>query len=93
MCSILGLIDFKNKYPNKKENIYKLNKLMNHRGPDDEGFFNDELVSLAFNRLSIIDLNTGNQPIIRNNIVTIFNGEIYNFKEIKKDLEKKIINF
>ena len=92
MCSILGLIDFKNKYPNKKENIYKLNKLMNHRGPDDEGFFNDELVSLAFNRLSIIDLNTGNQPIIRNNIVTIFNGEIYNFKEIKKDL-RKIINF
>lgn len=93
MCSILGLIDFKNKYPNKKENIYKLNKLMNHRGPDDEGFFNDELVSLAFNRLSIIDLNTGNQPIIRNNIVTIFNGEIYNFKEIKKDLEKKNYKF
>ena len=91
MCSILGLIDFKNKYPNKKENIYKLNKLMNHRAQMMR-VFNDELVSLAFNRLSIIDLNTGNQPIIRNNIVTIFNGEIYNFKKLK-DLEKKIINF
>ncbi len=93
MCSILGFIDFRNKYPHKKENIYKLNKLMSHRGPDDEGFFNDEIISLAFNRLSIIDLNTGNQPIIRNNIISIFNGEIYNFKEIKKDLEKKNYKF
>ena len=58
MCSILGFIDYRNKYPDKKENIYKLNKLMGHRGPDDEGFFNDEIISLAFNRLSIIDLNT-----------------------------------
>ena len=44
MCSILGFIDFRNKYPHKKENIYKLNKLMSHRGPDDEGFFNDEII-------------------------------------------------
>ena len=43
--------------------------------------------------MSIIDLNTGNQPIIRNNIISIFNGEIYNFKEIKKDLEKKNYKF
>ena len=48
MCSILGFIDYRNKYPDKKENIYKLNKLMGHRGPDDEGFFNDEIFSLAF---------------------------------------------
>ncbi len=93
MCSILGFIDFRNKYPHKKESIYRLNKLMNHRGPDDVGFYNDEKISLAFNRLSIIDLNTGNQPIIRNNIISIFNGEIYNFKEIRKELEDKKYKF
>ena len=90
MCSILGLIDFKNKYPNKKENIYKLNKLMNHRGPDDEGFFNDELVSLAFNRLSIIDLNTGNQPIIRNNILLFLMVKSTISKKLKKIWRKKL---
>ncbi len=93
MCSILGIIDFKNKYPNKKENIYKLNNLMSHRGPDDQGFYNDEKISLAFNRLSIIDLNKGNQPIIKNNIISIFNGEIYNFKDIRKHLERKNYKF
>tara|TARA_B100000787_G_C16198357_1_gene302760 strand:- start:5082 stop:6998 length:1917 start_codon:yes stop_codon:yes gene_type:complete len=87
MCSILGLIDFDNKYPSKNEKIFNLNKLLSHRGPDDEGYFNDEYISLAFNRLSIIDLNAGNQPIIRNDIISIFNGEIYNFKSIRKELE------
>ncbi len=93
MCSILGVIDSKNRYPKKKEIVYKLNKLMTHRGPDDQGFYNDEKISLAFNRLSIIDLNNGNQPIIKNNIISIFNGEIYNFKEIKKQLEQKNYKF
>ena len=87
MCSILGLIDFDNKYPLKNEKIFNLNKLLSHRGPDDEGYFNDEYISLAFNRLSIIDLNAGNQPIIKNDIISIFNGEIYNFKLIRKELE------
>ena len=88
MCSILGLIDFDNKHPSKNEVIFDLNKLLSHRGPDDEGYFNDEYISFAFNRLSIIDLNLGNQPIIRNNIISIFNGEIYNFKSIRQELEK-----
>ena len=87
MCSILGLIDFDNNYPSKNEKIFNLNKLLSHRGPDDEGYFNDEYISLAFNRLSIIDLNAGNQPIIKNDIISIFNGEIYNFKLIRKELE------
>lgn len=88
MCSILGLIDFDNKYPSKNEVIFNLNKFLSHRGPDDEGYFNDEYIAFAFNRLSIIDLKLGNQPIIRNDIISIFNGEIYNFKSIRKELEE-----
>ena len=42
MCSILGFIDFRNKYPHKKESIYKLNKFMSHRGPDDESVWQDQ---------------------------------------------------
>lgn len=93
MCSILGLIDFENKINNKPEIVFKLNSLLKHRGPDDEGYFNDEFISLGFNRLSIIDLNLGNQPIVRNNIISIFNGEIYNFKELRSQLKLKGYNF
>ena len=50
MCSILGIIDFEKGFIDRKNNIRKLNKLMSHRGPDDEGY-EDENVSLAFNRL------------------------------------------
>ena len=88
MCSILGLVDFNKNCLNQK-NIYDLNKILSHRGPDDEGFFYDENVALAFNRLSIIDLEKGNQPIIFQDLISIFNGEIYNFKEIKEELINK----
>ena len=92
MCSILGQINFGKNRTNNEE-LKKLNSLLKHRGPDDEGYFNDEYVSLAFNRLSIIDLQTGNQPIKTYNIVSIFNGEIYNFKELKKELIDKGYKF
>ena len=86
MCSILGIIDFKKNFHDKKKIIRKLNSLMSHRGPDDEGYYEEENVSLAFNRLSIIDLKNGNQPIIFKNIISIFNGEIYNYRLIKSEL-------
>ena len=65
-----------------------------HRGPDDEGIYisKDKKVGFGFRRLSIIDLSkAGNQPIPNEDktIWLVFNGEIYNFQEIKKDLEKK----
>lgn len=87
MCSILGIIDFDKKKQDKELEIKKINNLLKHRGPDDEGFYTDEYVSLAFNRLSILDLQKGNQPIKNNHIISIFNGEIYNFKEVRKELE------
>ena len=56
MCSILGLIDFSFTDQSKNEKIFAVNRLLKHRGPDDEGYYSDKLVALAFNRLSIIDL-------------------------------------
>jgi len=62
-----------------------------HRGPDDEGFFINGPTGLAHRRLSIIDLATGHQPMLneRADIAIVFNGEIFNYLELKADLEKK----
>ena len=64
-----------------------------HRGPDDEGFFDDSWVSLGFRRLSVIDLETGQQPIVLDDppLVIILNGEIYNFRELRAELEGRVL--
>ena len=74
----------------KKDIIRNLNQKLKHRGPDDEGYYDDKIVSFGFNRLSIIDLNLGNQPIVNNDVISIFNGEIFNFKKLKSELEKLV---
>lgn len=63
-----------------------------HRGPDEEGFYIDENIALGHRRLSIIDLDNGKQPISNKKFVVIFNGEIYNYMELKAELIEKIIN-
>jgi asparagine synthase (glutamine-hydrolysing) len=62
-----------------------------HRGPDDDGFYSDGLVNMGMRRLSIIDLATGRQPIHNEDktVWTVFNGEIYNFQELRNDLIEK----
>lgn len=87
MCGIAGLIT-NNK--NKKEIIKKMSERIKHRGPDGEGYFFYKDVALAHRRLSIIDLKGGKQPIYNEDktIVTVFNGEIYNYLELKKELEE-----
>jgi len=62
-----------------------------HRGPDDEGFFDDDPVSLGFRRLAVIDLETGQQPIVLEDrrAAIVLNGEIYNFRELRAELEAK----
>jgi len=62
-----------------------------HRGPDDEGFFDDADVSMGFRRLSVIDLETGQQPIVLEDAraAIVLNGEIYNFRELRAELEAK----
>lgn len=88
MCGFVGYI---NKESDKKDNIKKMADLIAHRGPDSEGYYTDETIALGFRRLSIIDLNNGSQPIYNEDKtkVIIFNGEIYNFQELRTDLEAK----
>ncbi len=89
MCGIAGYINYTNK-PSKKI-LKAMTDRIAHRGPDSEGFYLDEIAALGHRRLSIIDLSTGNQPMYndKKDIVVIFNGEIYNYKELKSELEKK----
>ncbi len=90
MCGITGFID--NKPKQEKDNIIReMSKKIIHRGPNSEGYFTDDLVAFGFRRLSIIDLEGGSQPIFNDNndTVIIFNGEIYNYLELKKELSKK----
>ena len=85
VCGINGF-NFRN-----KELIEKMNEKIKHRGPDQDGIFLDDGVSLGHRRLSIIDLSErGRQPIFNENksLCLIFNGEIYNFQELRKNLEK-----
>ena len=90
MCGIVGFVD--NKTKTKKEKIIaSMAEKIAHRGPDAEGFYNDSVVSLGHRRLSIIDLSEkGTQPIFNEDKtkVIVFNGEIYNYAEIKEELIK-----
>ncbi len=88
MCGITGIVSKKD---NKEEIIKKMNEKIKHRGPDDEGIYTDDFVSLGHRRLSIIDLEGGHQPMFNKDksIVVVFNGEIYNYIELKGELKKK----
>ena len=88
MCGFVGYV---NKQKDKKDTIKEMADLIVHRGPDSDGYYTDDTIAMGFRRLSIIDLNNGSQPIYNEDKtkVIIFNGEIYNFKDIKGDLEKK----
>ncbi len=94
MCGISGIFFFKGKKKVKKKYLDKMNDILNHRGPDGSGNWISSTKTIGFGhtRLSILDLTpSANQPFIDNtkNYVITFNGEIYNFKEIKKILLKK----
>jgi len=96
MCGIAGFIDTKT---SKEVSINRLNKMLQsieHRGPDDSGVFSDGPIYLGHNRLAIIDLSKhGHQPKISTSgrYVCSFNGEIYNYKILKVELEKKGYSF
>lgn len=88
MCGIAGLVS-DNK--DKKSLIKKMTDRIIHRGPDAEGFYIDDNIALGHRRLSIIDLSNGDQPIYNEDksIVVVFNGEIYNYIELKNELKEK----
>jgi asparagine synthase (glutamine-hydrolysing) len=91
MCGFVGFADAKQDI-DKIKTINDMMDTIKHRGPDSGDFFTDDRVTLGFRRLSIIDLsNEGSQPMFNEDksIVLVFNGEIYNYQEIREDLMKK----
>tara|TARA_Y100001954_G_scaffold236813_1_gene298576 strand:- start:1028 stop:2857 length:1830 start_codon:yes stop_codon:yes gene_type:complete len=90
MCGIAGLIDFKNEENINENNLRLMMKKIKHRGPDDEGIYKDKNIALGHVRLSILDLSkAGHQPMFCNDkrYVITFNGEIYNYIELKQELK------
>ncbi len=87
MCGIVGLIS---KEKDKKKTIKKMADRIAHRGPDAENYYVDKEIALGHRRLSIIDLESGTQPMYNEdkNLVIVFNGEIYNYKDLQKELEE-----
>lgn len=91
MCGIAGIVGKQTEDRFFHSAIKKMNDVMSHRGPDADGFWNDEECFLSHRRLSIIDLSeSGNQPFISNDgrYIMIYNGELYNFRELKLELQR-----
>lgn len=98
MCGICGIFNFGSKKPVGRDLIQRMTATLRHRGPDDEGYYFSNRMSdvrcqigLGVRRLSIIDLETGHQPVHNEDksIWIVFNGEIYNFNDLRENLEKK----
>ena len=92
MCGIAGWINLEDKSSQNGEAVlHRMCERMKHRGPNSEGLWLDSAVALGMRRLSIIDLHTGEQPVYSEDksIVVVMNGELYNFREVRADLEKR----
>ncbi len=91
MCGICGKVEFHREAKVSAALIKAMADTIVHRGPDDEGFYVSGQIGLGFRRLAIIDLHTGHQPISNEDgtVWIVFNGEIYNYLELKQDLEGK----
>lgn len=93
MCGIAGKYDLKNKV--SESLVSKMTDTLYHRGPDDKGLWCNENFGFGMRRLSIIDIEGGHQPIFTDDkrYGIVFNGEIYNYKEIRKELIENGVNF
>src|SRR5688572_24928471 len=93
MCGITGWIHLGTTQPQADAHsvLHSMCDAITHRGPDSEGIWTDDTVALGMRRLSIIDLKTGDQPVYSEDksIVAMVNGELYNFREVRAELEKK----
>jgi asparagine synthase (glutamine-hydrolysing) len=89
MCGICGKLNLDRQAPVDRRELEAMTDTIRHRGPDDEGYYLDGPVGLGFRRLSIIDLSGGHQPMSDQDetVWVVFNGEIYNFLELRKELE------
>ena len=90
MCGFCGFVD-KTKKDKKAKIIKEMSNRIIHRGPDSDGYLVDDNVALGFRRLAIIDVQGGTQPIYNEDktVAVMFNGEIYNFQELREELKKK----
>ena len=90
MCGISGILNLKNPAPIDTNNLRRMTYALRHRGPDETGAYVDDWIGLAQSRLSIIDLSSGSQPIHNEDksIWIVFNGEIFNYPEIRESLMK-----
>jgi len=91
MCGFVGYVNLRHERPAERELLGRMSRKLIHRGPDSDGFFADGSVGLGFRRLSIIDLAGGGQPIFSedNSVVLMCNGEIYNYRELRRELKQK----
>lgn len=93
MCGIAGWVklDKNDPLPNSEAVLHSMCERIVHRGPDSEGLWIDEQVALGMRRLSIIDLKTGDQPVFseEKSVVVMMNGELYNYREVRAELEKR----
>lgn len=91
MCGIFGIYYFDNSRPVNERVVKDATDVMSHRGPDDSGYYVSGNIGLGHRRLSIIDLSAGHQPMANEDsrVITAYNGEIYNFKEIRQELITK----
>ncbi len=90
MCGIAGMAGLSDPVL-----LRRMTEIISYRGPDDDGYYLDSSVGLGHRRLSIIDLSTGKQPIFSEDgeAVIVYNGEVYNFPELRADLERKGVRF
>lgn len=90
MCGIVGIVNA-NSRAVERDVLTRMNAAIFHRGPDEDGFYVKENVGLAMRRLAIIDLAGGQQPIFNEDRTKaiVYNGEVYNFQELRKDLEER----
>src|SRR5437016_11818427 len=91
MCGIYGVLELRQGRQPDRDVLPRMGDAMIHRGPDDYGHHYDEAVAIGMRRLSIIDVEGGHQPIPNedNSVWAICNGEIYNFKQLRAELEAR----
>ena len=91
MCGICGILQVDGDPHERSRRVADMTLALAHRGPDDQGRYDDSHVSLGFRRLAVIDLETGQQPIRLEDdrAILVLNGEIYNYRELRKELEPR----
>ena len=91
MCGIAGIFELRSLAPTNGVMLRRMTDSLTHRGPDESGFFEAQGVGLGHRRLSIIDLSGGQQPLFNEDrsVVVVYNGEIYNFQELRQELKSR----